>query len=197
MKLGALSLLLGAMTAQAATGRTPTTPSEPFLLLTSELHTTYKPTAGPNTVGNCMIMYPDGRLHLELRRQEFFYGPASIVSYEGNLPPEELTSLRSILDSDAVRSLQAVHPPRLPLQGDDFGWFTAKIWRATKVQKVGTGTWNGSSPSEDDARAWREEGPALQPLIDWSHRVKSSPPQNCGEYQTPTGPAINDPLYNC
>jgi hypothetical protein len=40
-----------------------------------------KPTAGPNNVGNCMIVYPDGRLHLELRRQEFFYGPASIVSY--------------------------------------------------------------------------------------------------------------------
>jgi hypothetical protein len=81
MKLGAMSLLLGAMTAQAAIGQTPTTPSEPFLLLASEWHTTLKPTAGPNNVGNCMIVYPDGRLHLELRRQEFFYGPASIVSY--------------------------------------------------------------------------------------------------------------------
>lgn len=152
MKLGALSLLLGAMTAQGATGQTPTTPSEPFLLLTSELHTTYKPTAGPNTVGNCMIVYPDGRLHLELRRQEFFYGPASIVSYEGNLPPEELTSLRSILDSDAVRSLQAVQPPRLPLQGDDFGWFTAKNLARDKSAEGGHRylEWLGS------VRRWRK-----------------------------------------
>jgi hypothetical protein len=46
------------------------------------------------------------------------------------------------------------------------------------MQTVGTVTWHGAGPknSEDDARAWREAGLALKPLIDWSHRVKSSNP---------------------
>ena len=173
MKLGALSLLFGVITVQAAAGQSPTTPSEAFLLRISELHTTLKPTAGPNNVGNCMIVYPDGRLHLELRRQEFFSGPASFVSYEGNLSIHELTSLRSILDSDAVRSLQAVHPPSAPMDADDHGWFTAEIWRPTKMQTVGTVYGAGPKNTEDDARAWREAGVVLQPLIEWSHLVKS------------------------
>ena len=71
MKIAAWSLLLLVMRVQAE-GQTPTTPSESFLLRTSEWHMTLKPTAGPNNVGNCMIVYPNGRLHLELRRQEFF-----------------------------------------------------------------------------------------------------------------------------
>jgi hypothetical protein len=178
MKLGALSLLLGVMTAQAATKQTPTTQSEPFLLLISEFHATDKPTAGPHSVGNCMIVYPGGRLHLELRRQEFFYGPASFVSYEGNLSTQELTSLRSILDSDAVKSLHAVQPPSTPLHADDFGWFTAEIWRSTKTQTVGTYSLHSTGPKnpEDNERAWQEAGIVLQPLIDWSHRVKSVQP---------------------
>jgi hypothetical protein len=178
VKLGALSLLFGVITAQAAAGQSPTTPSESFLLRTSEWHTTLKPTAGPNNVCNCMIVYPDGRLHLELRRQEFFDGRASFVSYERNLSTEELASLRSILDSDAVRSLQAVHPPSAPMDADGWESFTAEIRRATEKQTVGTFTWHGAGPknSEDDARAWREAGVALQPLIDWSHLVKSDRP---------------------
>jgi hypothetical protein len=126
-----------------------------------------------------MIVYPDGRLHLELRRQEFFYGRASLVSYERKLSIEELASLRSILDADAVRSLQAVHQPRAPINGDDWQSFTAEIRRATEMQTVGAFTWHGSGPknSEDDARAWREAGVALQPLIDWSHLLKRDPPE--------------------
>ena len=179
MKLGALSLLFGVITAQAAAGQSPTTPSESFLLRTSEWHTTLKPTAGPNNVGNCMIVYLDGRLHLELRRQEFFYGRASLVSYERNLSIEELASLRSILDADAVRSLQAVHQPRAPINGDDWQSFTVEIRRATEMQTAGTFTWHGAGPknSEDDVRAWREAGVALQPLIDWSHFIKSDRPE--------------------
>ena len=155
MKLGALSLLLGVMTAQAATKQTPTTQSEPFLLLISEFHATDKPTAGPHSVGNCMIVYPGGRLHLELRRQEFFYGPASLLTYEGTLSTHELMFLRSILDSDAVKDLPVEHQPSGPMNPDLFGWFTAEIRRPTAVQH---------------ARV------VLQPLIDWSHRIKSDNP---------------------
>jgi hypothetical protein len=120
-----MSLLLGVMTVQAAARQTPTTRSESFLLRISEWHTTLRPTAGPNNLGNCMIVYPDSRLHLELRRQEFFDGRASFVSYEGTLSTQELIDLRSILDSDAVRSRQMVTLPRALPHADDWQWFTA------------------------------------------------------------------------
>lgn len=175
MKLAALLLLPGVMTVQAAAGQTSTARSESFLLRISESHTTLRPTAGPNNMGNCMIVYPDGRLHLELRRQELFDGQATFVSYEGKLSTQEFISLRSILDSDSVRSLQTVPSPRVPMVADDWESFTAEIRRGTEMQNVGTFTWHGAGPkdSEDDKRAWQEAGLALQSLIDWSHRVKS------------------------
>jgi hypothetical protein len=178
LKLSALSLLLGVMTVQAAAGQTPTARSESFLLRISEWHTTLRPTAGPNNVGNCMIVYPDGRLHLELRRQEFFDGQASLVSYEGTLSTQDLIDLRSILDSDAVTSLQMVTLPRALPQADDWQSFTAEIQRPTKTQKVGTYSWHSADPknSENDATASHKAGIVLQPLIDWSHRVKSDKP---------------------
>jgi hypothetical protein len=178
VKLTTFSLLLGVMTVQAAAQQTSSTGSESFLLRTSERQTTLKPTAGPNNVGNCMLVYPDGRLHLELRRQEFFYGPGSLVSYEGNLSAQELTYLRSILDSDAVKGLPAVHQPSGPMSSDLLWGFTAEIRRPTAVQTVGTATWQGAGPrnSKDD-EAWQEAGTVLQPLIDWSHRVKSLEPR--------------------
>jgi hypothetical protein len=177
LKLTTFSLLLGVMTVQAAAQQSSTTSSESFLLRTSEWQATLKPTAGPNNVGNCMLVYPDGRLHLELRRQEFFYGPASLISYEGNLSTQELTYLRSILDSDAVKGLPAVHQPSGPMNPDLFGGFTAEIQRPTKVQTVGTGTWHGTGPrNPKDDEAWQEAEVVLKPLIDWSHQVKSLKP---------------------
>ncbi len=179
MRLVAWSLLLMVMSVQAE-GQTPTTPSESFLLRTWEWHTTLKPTAGPNNVGNCLIVYPNGRIHLELRRQESFYGPASFVSYEGTLSTQQLKDLRSILDSDAVNRLQLVTWPIGDIHSDDFQWFTAEIQRPTKTQKVGTYSLHiaDAKNSENDERASREAGITLQPLIDWSHRVKSlNPPE--------------------
>jgi hypothetical protein len=177
LRLTTFSLLLGVMTVQPAAQQTSTTSSESFLLRTSERQITLKPTAGPNNVGNCMLVYPDGRLHLELRRQEFFYGPASLVTYEGKLSTHELTFLRSILDSDAVKDLPVEHQPSGPMNPDLFGWFTAEIRRLTAVQTVGTGTWEGTGPrnSKDD-EAWQHARVVLQPLIDWSHRIKSDHP---------------------
>jgi hypothetical protein len=178
LKLAALLLLLGIMLVQTVAGQAPTTVSASILVRISEVHTTVKPTAGPFSVGNCLIVYPGGRLHLELRRQEFFYGPASLVSYEWTLSPQEPTSLRSILDSDAVRSLPAVHPPNVPMHSDDWGWFTAKIGRSTGTQTVGTYSLHSTGPRDpsDNETAWKKARVALEPLIDWSHQVKSVKP---------------------
>jgi hypothetical protein len=120
LKLAISSLLLVWMAVQVAAGQTSTPQSEPFLVRISDVQVSMTPTAGPNTVGNCMVVYPGGRSYLELRRQEFFYGSASIVGYEGKLSAQELTYLRAILDSAAVKSLQPFPMPTLPMHSDDF-----------------------------------------------------------------------------
>jgi hypothetical protein len=167
-------MFVGVMTLQVAAGQTPVTSSELFLLRISEAQVSMRPTAGPNNVSNCMIVYPDGRLHLELRRQEFLNGKASLASYEARLSNQELTSLRSVLDSDSVRNLHVFPPPKVPLAVDAWGAFVAEIQRQTDVEKVGAFTWQGAGPknSEEDKSEWKDAGLALQPLIEWSHSVK-------------------------
>jgi len=174
MKTTALSMFVGLMTVQVAAGQTPVTSSELFLLRISEAQVSMRPTAGPNNVSNCMIVYPDGRLHLELRRQEFFDGKASVASYEGRLSNQELASLQSVLDSDSVRNLHMFPPPKVPFVVDGWGAFVAEIQRQTDVKKVGAFTWQGEGPknSEEDKSVWKDAELALQPLIEWSHSVK-------------------------
>ena len=178
VRLAALSLLLGVIATQAIAGQAPANPPASFLLRTSEWHTTMTPIAGPNNVGNCMIVNRDGRLHLELRRQEFFNGKASLVSYEGKLSTAELTSLRAVLTADSIKSRPAFHEPKTPLQADHFESFIAEIPRGAKTQTVGTFSWHGLGPTDADAeiREWREAALALEPLMEWSHRIKSLGP---------------------
>jgi hypothetical protein len=138
------------------------------------VQTSLKPTPGPNNINNCLIVYTDGRLHLELRRQEFFYGKANYVSYEGKLPDRDLTLLRSILDSTDVKNLPTPPLPKLPLASDDFDWFEAEISRGSGVQKVGYFAWNGKpKPSEDDEKIWEKERQALEPLAQSVRSMKS------------------------
>ena len=148
----------------------------PILMRVSDWDTTLRPTAGPNNVGNCMIVYQDGHLHLELRRQEFFFGQASYVSYEGMLPDRDLTFLRPILDSADVKNLPPPPSSKLPLASDHFGWFTAEISRGSGVQEVGYGysARDGQpKPSEDDRKVWEKESQALEPLAQWVRSTKS------------------------
>jgi hypothetical protein len=173
MKRGVLSLFLISITVQAAVQQTPAPQAKPFLLRVFEWQTTMKSVAGPNNLGNCMIVYSDGRLHLELRRQEFFYGPASLMSYEGTLSTRQLAFLRSILDIDTMTNLPGIHQPSGPTQGEDFGSFSAEIQRPTALQTVG---FRRRHSTKDDEEAWHEAAVVLQPLVDWTHEVKSSNP---------------------
>ena len=51
-----------------------------FLVRIDETELTLHPTAGPNNVGDCLVVASDGRAHLELRRQEFLNG-ACVTSF--------------------------------------------------------------------------------------------------------------------
>jgi hypothetical protein len=164
---------------------------KPFIVRISEWYTTLNSTAGPINLGNCLIVLPDGGLHLELRRQEFFDGRAVLTTYESALDATEIGILLSILDDAGVSPLHAFAQPAVPMRFDHIEVFRAEIARAAQVQEVGYLTWQGEGPHnpEADKTAWKEASVALQPIVEWSHDVKShknwrrvhNPKTTCGE----------------
>jgi len=168
-------VLAAAVIGQAAEHRLP----KPFIVRVSESWSTLHPTAGPNNLSNCLIVLPDGRVHLELRRQEFFDGRATaLTTYEAALNNKALGILQGILDDAGVSRLHQFAQPVVPMDVDDWQGFTAEIVRGPKVQRVGYLTWHGAGPnnSEGDKTAWKEASVALKPLVEWSHAVKSYTP---------------------
>lgn len=167
-------LLASAMITQIATRGASHDDSREVLLRVFDWDTYLKPTVGPSNVGNCLIVYGDGRLHLELRRQEFLGEKVSFSTYLAVLSKKDLVSLHSILDSADVRKLPELRLPKLPLESAHFGWFTAEIYHEGAMRKVGYPFWEGEpTPSEDENEAWEAQRSALQPLVQWSREVKS------------------------
>jgi hypothetical protein len=147
-----------------------------FLVRMDETELTLHPTAGPNNVGNCLLVAPDGRAHLELRRQEFLNGRASLVSYEGILNPKELDILQTILDGDAIRSLPQFVIPAPPL--DSFHVTEAKISRPSGIEEIGYFEWQGEAPANAASAGenWSRSALAMKPLAEWFHSLKSTYP---------------------
>jgi hypothetical protein len=173
MRIGAcLPLVLAAGLVGGPVGQPLT---KPFIVRISESQMTLHPTAGPNNMSNCLLVMPDGHLHLELRRQEFFDGTAMLRTYESALDSKEIGILRSILDDSEVRALHPFADPVVPMDVDDWEGFKADIMRGAQVQQVGYLTWHGHGPnnSEADKAAWKRATVTLQRLVEWSHAVKS------------------------
>ena len=149
--------------------------TKPVIVRISERQSTLHPTAGPNNMSNCLLVMPDGHLHLELRRQEFFDGTAILRTYESALDRKQIGILRSIVDDAEVRALHPFAEPVVPMDVDDWQGFKADVMRGTQVQQVGYLSWHGRGPnnSEADKTAWRQATVALQRLVEWSHAVKS------------------------
>jgi hypothetical protein len=160
----------------------------PFILRLSESQSTLHPTAGPNNMSNCLLVMPNGHVHLELRRQEFFDGTAMLGTYESALDSKEIGILRSILDDAEVRALHRSAGPVLPMDVDDWQAFRADIMRGVKVQQVGYVSWHGHGPnnSEADKTAWKQATVTLQRLVEWSHAVKSSKSLNWRRVRNPS-----------
>jgi hypothetical protein len=158
-----------------------------FLVRISEGWSTLRPTSGPNNFSNCLIVTPDARMHLELRREEFFDGRAVLTTYESALQGKELEILRSILDDAGLSTLHPFVGPVVPMDVDDWLVFTADIQRGAQVQRVGYVTWDGHGPnnSEGDKIAWKDAIIALKPLVEWAHAVKSSKSSNWQQVRNP------------
>ena len=171
MKLRRFLLLV--FTAVSAASATAQSVSSRFLVRISETWLTTHPIAGPNNVGNCLLVMPNGRMHLELRRQEFFDGKASLRTYESTLPPQGMARLRSILDEPTVRALPAPEQPAIPSSSQAVEGFGAEILRISDVQTVGYTVFHGEELINETTTG-KVAKAALKPLAEWSHEVKGS-----------------------
>jgi hypothetical protein len=113
----------------------------------------------------CLIMMPDGCVHLELRGQELF-GSVTLTAFESALDSNETRTLRSILADAGIIALFLFPRPITPMDVNDWQVFTAESARERQVQQVAYLTWhNGPNNSEADKQAWREAHDKLQRLV--------------------------------
>jgi hypothetical protein len=168
----------------------------PFLLRMFEHEMTLQPVAGPNNVENCIVVFPDGHFHLELRRQEFFDGKATLAVYESSLNPQGLERLQMILDSEDIKRLPAFVQPVPPFDPQGWHGLSGKIMRASGVQVIGYFDWQGKGPgnSDSDKREWQESQVALKPLVEWFHSVKSFKTPNWRQVSRKKGNLCGEPL---
>jgi hypothetical protein len=144
------------------------------LLRISEIQNSLKPTAGPNTIGNCLVVTSTGHVHLELRRQEFFDGRAVLTAYEGKLTDEELQRLRALLNTADVRSLRQFVAPDTVL-AETMHVVVADIWRGTERQRIGYFEWTGAAPTNAATvgDAWSQAAVAMQQLVTFFRALKN------------------------
>jgi hypothetical protein len=173
VKNAAIAILLIAIGVVQAKESKPD--SHKFIVRMSEGWTTLHPTAGPINLSNCLVVLPDGHMHLELRRQEFLDGHAILSTYEGVLTGDQMQALQRLLEASSVEKLNHFVLPTTPFAAEEWEEFTAEIPRDSDLQKVGSFAWKGKGPEnpEVDKTAWREASIALQPLRDWFRAAKT------------------------
>jgi hypothetical protein len=149
--------------------------SRPFIVRMGEWQSTFLPSAGPNSLTNCVVVLPDGRFELVLRRQESLNGNSTVDIFESSLDQKAIEILRDRLDSDAVRKLPPYVPPNTPFIAEEWQGVAAEISRASDVQQVGYFSWKGVGPTnpENIKKEWQESAVVLQPLVEWFRAFKS------------------------
>jgi hypothetical protein len=146
-----------------------------YLLRAVDESNSMRPTAGPNNFSNCVLVLPDGRFYLSLRRQEIMDGTATAKGLEGLLDPKALQILRDLLNQPTIENAPQFELPNTPFGADEFQVFEAQIDRGSTMQRVGYFKWKGLAPTNMDTtkQQWRESEVALQPLVEWFRTLKT------------------------
>jgi hypothetical protein len=168
---GSVLLLMASASAAGQPGKVT---SQKFLVRVVDAKLLTRAAAGPINMRNCLVVLPDGRMELELFRQEFF-GSADVKSYNGRLNDRELQILLSKLNDTSIQNLSQFVPPKPALRGDEFHTFIVDISSAGSLRSVGFFEWRGQGPTNGDEqkRIWARDKVVLQPLLEWSQWAKS------------------------
>jgi hypothetical protein len=151
--------------------------SAAFLVSISEATIDHK---NATTSADCILVLPDGRFHLE-RRKDVPPNPTSSLSiFESALDSTQLEHLHDILNGDGIKKLPDYTLPVFPMTVPWFETFTAKIPRDGQIRTVGYWLWRGgtaeASPNSTPDRikaGWKDSEVALGPLVAWFHQIES------------------------
>jgi hypothetical protein len=147
--------------------------AEKFLVRIIDSQVFSYPTPGPVNIRNCLVVLSDGRVQLELFRQEFSSSGSAKV-YQGKLGEPDLQILRPLLDQPSLRNLPDFVSPNVPVVANEVSTFIVDVSRGSSTQTVGFLGWKGDGPTNSDAQkqSWQNARLVLQPLVQWSRTVK-------------------------
>jgi hypothetical protein len=162
------------MASVSSIGQSSKVSSQKFLVRFVDAKLLTRAAAGPINMRNCLVVLPDGRMELELFRQEFF-GSADVKSYTGRLNERELQILLSKLNDPSVQNLSQFVAPKPALRGDEFHTFIVEMSSAGLPRSIGFFEWEGEGPMNADQQRhqWESDKLTLQPLLEWAQWAKS------------------------
>jgi hypothetical protein len=139
----------------------------------------------PNGLNNhdCILVWPDGRYHLEIRVQHPAKSGARLQIFESSLDSAQFQQLKNIIDNPNVRRLPPYAQPSIPMIARWYRGFHATIPRGDSAQSIGYWQWREGDPeaspnsmSKTAKEAWRNSEVVLRPLTEWLRGVESTKP---------------------
>jgi hypothetical protein len=150
----------------------------PFLVSIHEQQMDLSPTGV--TSSSCIVVQPDGRFHLERRRQQLPKATATLKIFESSLNSAQLQQLRDILNDESITKLPPFVQPAIPMTVPWVQALNAKIGRGREVHSVGYWVWRGGTPEgspnstpDNIKKAWQGAAIALRPLVEWFHEAEA------------------------
>jgi hypothetical protein len=147
---------------------------------------TFVVTIGETTADNqhgvmtsdCAVVLPNGRFHVERRKQVSPSPTASVRVFESTLDSSQFDNLRRIVQTAGTSEAREYVAPPASL---DVPWFTTvvvTVEASGQVRKSGYWKWRGETPElyktrDDIRRGWQESEKKLQPIIEWFHRIEA------------------------
>jgi hypothetical protein len=137
------------------------------------------------TLSDCLLVLPDGRFHLERRRQVLPSPTATLNIFESSLDSSQLEQLRDLVKNAQSSALPNYDSQRVFFQNAP--WFSSvivDIGGSEASRRYGYWTWDMRNAGPDVAatakKHWHDSETALQPLVEWLHAIEAMklPPSN-------------------
>jgi hypothetical protein len=128
----------------------------------------------------CILVLPDGRFHLESRKEVAPNPVSSLSIYESSLDSTQLQQLQDLLKEESIKKLSDYTTPTFPMSVPWFSTFSVKMARGGQSRSVGYWLWRGgtadafpNSTPDNIKKTWKDSEIALRPFVKWFHWVQS------------------------
>ncbi len=177
-----LLLITAFVVSTSACSQAPRTSDAPKLKIIDEQE---KGKAGGTSDRYCLVVYGDGRFHMERRTQQSPQPFNTLTAFDSRLNVMQEHALEQILSASSLSALPAYQPPAFPMGISSFNLFHVALVKSGGTQVVGyiewqNKEWPGSPNDAPDAtkQSWQVSKTALSPFLMWVRQLESSkPPQ--------------------